>query len=213
MGWCYCVRFNLCFYGYGRFCLFVSHQGLFKKSGEKRKILDGLINISIHSFRLLCFLSLILLFLLGVLYHLLVLGVLVNGFGGLGAVGYWVVLTTSGLFRGLLLSWVFFNGAKLFLLAATIAACIFDLGAECYCVLWSSFFLLYSRVNFGKVFFTFPSCLKRFFKIILGSLSSTTTTNLTSFSFPLVFVCSFSIYLSNLFILIPRSCINSRKME
>jgi uncharacterized membrane protein len=107
MGWCYCVRFNLCFYGYGRFCLFVSHQGLFKKSGEKRKILDGLINISIHSFRLLCFLSLILLFLLGVLYHLLVLGVLVNGFGGLGAVGYWVVLTTSGLFRGLLLSWVF----------------------------------------------------------------------------------------------------------
>jgi len=30
-------------------------SGLFKKSGEKRKILDGLINISIHSFRLLCF--------------------------------------------------------------------------------------------------------------------------------------------------------------
>ena len=45
-------------------------------------------------------------FLLGVAYHLLVSGVLVNGFGGLGGVGYWVVLTILGLFRGLL-SWVF----------------------------------------------------------------------------------------------------------
>jgi len=34
---------------------FIFASGLFKKSGEKRKILDGLINISIHSFRLLCF--------------------------------------------------------------------------------------------------------------------------------------------------------------
>lgn len=43
------------FIGTVGFVFLFSHQGLFKKSGEKRKILDGLINISIHSFRLLCF--------------------------------------------------------------------------------------------------------------------------------------------------------------
>jgi len=47
------------FIGTVGFVFLFSHQGLFKKSGEKRKILDGLINISIHSFRLLCFFSLI----------------------------------------------------------------------------------------------------------------------------------------------------------
>lgn len=50
MGWCYCVRFNVCFYGYGRFCLWFSHRDCLKRVGKKRKILDGLINISIHSF-------------------------------------------------------------------------------------------------------------------------------------------------------------------
>jgi len=82
---------------------FIFASGLFKKSGEKRKILDGLI-ISLYIVFGFCvsLFSLILFFLLGVAYHLLVSGVLVNGFGGLGGVGYWVVLTILGLFRGLL---------------------------------------------------------------------------------------------------------------
>lgn len=95
---------------------FVFASGLFKKSGEKRKILDGLINISIHSFRLLCFfIFLNPLFLLGVPYHLLVLGVLVNGFGGLGGGGLLGCFNDLwGSFGGCCLG--FFNGAKLFYL-------------------------------------------------------------------------------------------------
>jgi len=163
MGWCYCVRFNVCFYGYGRFCLLFSHRDCLKKSGEKRKILDGLINISIHSFRLLCFfIFLNSLFPFGCcLLSSLSLGSSCQRIWRTWGVGYWVVLTILGLFRGLL-SWVFSTVQSCFTCCDNSGVYLWFLGRSVLVLLWFLFFS-YILVWILGNFFHLPFLFKKMF--------------------------------------------------